>query len=285
MKKIEIDQLTKNLIEEKYKPLVDFTKNAVFLYQEKILAMEKELAEVKLLKDKEPIDYKFPPKSHIAIKYHYAHAMDIYEKVMEVSVFMRENGLIEIGDILVEGEMRTTGISIFKFCKNIIRKLFNIDGDKIENFELEIDTYSEISSLNYGDKISGYDEKIGYFNIKNEILELKSTNDFGYEETGKMPKIAILLLDKLAFVENLQKGIIKIHTSSHDKNGYIMMLSPEFIIEITQKLDTIFLYPIKTSEQETQTEFNLLELKPSNLNNFEPIESMGNLEITENVNN
>ena len=228
-------------------------------------------------------DYKFPPKSHIIVKYHYAHAMDIYEKNMEMSIFMRENGLIEIGDILVKGEMRTTGIPIFKFCKNIIRKLFNIDGYKIEDFELEIDTYSEISSLNYGDRIYDYTGKRGYFNIKN--LELKSANDFGYEETCKMPKIAILLLDKLAFVEDLQKGIIKIHTSSHDKNGYIMFLAPEFIIEITQKLDKIFLHPIKTCEQETQTEFDMLDLKPSNLNNFEQIESMGNLEITENDNN
>ena len=137
---------------------------------------------------------------------------------------------------------------------------------------------SEISSLNYGDRIYDYDGKRGYFNIKN--LELKSANDFGYEETCKMPKIAILLLDKLAFVEDLQKGIIKIHTSSHDKNGYIMFLAPEFIIEITQKLDSKFLYPIKTSEQETQTEFNLLEL-----NNFEPIEVIGNLDLIEDINN
>ena len=224
-------------------------------------------------------DYKFPPKSHIIVKYHYAHAMDIYEKNMEMSIFMRENGLIEIGDILVKGEMRTTGIPIFKFCKDIIRKLFNIDGDKIEDFELEIDTYSEISSLNYGDRIYDYTGKRGYFNIKN--LELKSANDFGYEETCKMPKIAILLLDKLAFVEDLQKGIIKIHTSSHDKNGYIMFLAPEFIVEITQRLDGLFLHPItiKTYDQETQTEFNLLELKV--LDNFEPIEAMGNLEITD----
>jgi hypothetical protein len=229
--------------------------------------------------------YKYPPRTHITIKYHYAHAKDIYDKNMEVGIFMREHGLIEIGDILIEGEMRTTDIPIFRFCKNIIRKLFNIDGDKIEDFELEIDTYSRIASINHNSEKYNYDEKIGYFNIKNEILELKSTNDFGYEETGKMPKIAILLLDKLAFVENLQKGIIKVHTSSYDKNGYIMFLAPEFIVEITQRLDGLFLHPItiKTYDQETQTEFNLLELKV--LNNFEPIESMGNLEITEDVNN
>ena len=281
MKKIEIDQRAKDLIEKKYKPLVDFTKGAVSLYKEKISAMEKELAEVKLLKDKEPIEYKFPPKSHIAIKYHYAHAMCIYEKIMEVSVFMRENGLIEIGDILIEGEMRTTGISIFKFCKNIIGKLFNIDGDRIEDFELEIDGYSRIASINHNSEKYNYDEKIGYFNIKNENLQLKSADDFGYEETGKMPKVATLLLDKLAFVENLQKGIIKVHTSSYDKNGYIMFLAPEFIVEITQRLDGLFLHPItiKTYDQETQTEFNLLELKV--LDNFEPIEAMGNLEITD----
>lgn len=225
-------------------------------------------------------DYKYPPRSHIAIKYHYAQAKDIYEKNMEVGVFMREHGFIEIGDILIEGEMRTTDIPIFRFCKNIIRKLFNIDGDKIEDFELEIDGYSRIASINHNSEKYNYDEKIGYFNIKNENLQLKLADDFGYEETGETPKIAIMLLEKLASVENLQKGIIKIYTSSYDKNGYIMFLAPEFIIEITQKLDSNFLYPIKTSEQETQTEFNLLEL-----NNFEPIEAIGNLDLIEDINN
>lgn len=267
-----------NKIIEKFSPVIEILKGTKQLYEELIPIKEKELNEIKreINSKKEIFDYKFPPHTSITVKYHYAHSIDIFEKLMEVSCFMREKGLIEIMDIIPKDTIRTTDIPIFRFCKDIVRKLFDIDGNKNEPFELQIDTYSEISSLIYGDKEYNYDEKIGYFHIKNENLEPKSFNDFGYIENGKIPKIATLLLNKLAFVENLQKGIMKIHTSSYDKNGYIMFLTPEFIIDITQRLDRLFLNPIaiKTYDQETQTEFN-----------FEMIETIGNNSLMEDINN
>jgi hypothetical protein len=48
-----------------------------------------------------------------------------------------------------------------------------------------------------------------------------------------------LFLQGLARIKDMQRGILHIHTSSYDVQGYSAELPPEFILQIAQKADAI----------------------------------------------
>jgi hypothetical protein len=80
------------------------------------------------------------------------------------------------------------------------------------------------------------------------LVAIRSTDPHcrrGEEELGSgyifesPPRIINLFLKKLAIVENIQEGKVKIFTSSFDAKGYEGRLFPPFILEMTQTLDRV----------------------------------------------
>jgi hypothetical protein len=89
----------------------------------------------------------------------------------------------------------------------------------------------------------------------------KPADDFGYIMESP-PRMMTMLFKGLAFVENLQRGIMKFRTSSFDPNGYVVQLFPLAILEITQTADRIKALPL-------EGEIPIKEVREEKDDNFE----------------
>lgn len=199
----------------------------------------------------------------INVDYHYGHSMDFIKKSAKIEIVDKVQGIINL--ININQDIRTED-TLIKFSQNGIKTLFdnevqeNQEIIKITDTSLEIDSYCHIAAIHYKvtwysgtHRISNpyiYNEKIGYFkNIKeSKSMHLqdpigyiyKPADDFGYVIfKDNIPKIIKLLIEGLISIENIQKGIIKVHISSYDKYGYLTHLFPKAMIHITQNLDKL----------------------------------------------
>jgi hypothetical protein len=163
-----------------------------------------------------------------------------------------------------------------------------------DNLSLEIDTYSGTVTIRYtvpryvslsihqghhcNDDPYIYNEKIGYSERVKDYLDggrtdlgigpqlqwmnnYKPADDFGYIMESP-PRMMTMLFKGLAFVENLQRGIMKFRTSSFDPNGYVVQLFPLAILEITQTADRIKALPL-------EGEIPIKEVREEKDDNFE----------------
>lgn len=195
------------------------------------------------------------------VRYHQAHT-GYYEQPSVIDINQEES------TIKVNETPFFLGNSILvKFSEQGIKTILNkekfnyMDSREAlarKNMTLEVDTYSGTVAIKYivpriiflsmnshnkrDDDPYIYNEKVGYIpSIKEwggKEYEPKPTGDFGYILESP-PRMMMILLKGLAFVENLQRGIMKFHTTSFDVNGYVVQLFPVAILEITQIADRI----------------------------------------------
>jgi hypothetical protein len=244
-----------------------------------------------------------------SVNYHYAHAIQYGQKISGIQIINFKEGTIEIQETLIE----TTPNILVKFSFNGIETLFN-DKTK-DNVSLEIDIYSGTVAIKYTIPRSvpkpnvslqwikvnndpyiyqaniGYSEEIkdiiyggntqaGFSPQYRMINNYKPADDFGYILESP-PRIAVLFMKGFGCVENLQKGIVKLKTSSFDVNGYIVQLFSEAILKITKLLDDInsplLEKNVQLKEVKEESEETRLELSNFNLNELtdEPINLLG----------
>jgi hypothetical protein len=220
------------------------------------------------------------------VRYHHAHT-GYYQQPSVIEINQEER------TIKVNETPFFLGDNILvKFSEQGIKTLLNeekfnyMDSRKAaarENITLEVDTYSGMVAINYivpriiflsmnshntrNDDPYVYNEKVGYIPSVKEWggkeYEPKPTDDFGYILESP-PRMMMILLKGLAFVENLQRGIMKFRTTSFDVNGYVVQLLPEVILELTQIADRIKNNilesdpPIKEVSEEKDENFELV---------------------------
>jgi hypothetical protein len=113
-----------------------------------------------------------------------------------------------------------------------------------------------------------YNEHLGYMErVKNFIyneweIKYKPAEDFGCISESPSRLIAHFV-NGTAKIENLQKGILRFHTTSFDTKGYISQLFPEEILATTQFLDKI---KFSSSSLKDVTEQKSQEHEPNILN-------------------
>lgn len=192
------------------------------------------------------------------VRYHRAHTG--YYQQPSVIEINQEERVVKINESPSGKDISVSFSS--QGIKTILNKeKFNYMGSQVaarENITLEVDTYSGMVAINYivpriislsmhshskrNDDPYVYNEKVGYIpSIKEwggKEYEPKPTDDFGYILESP-PRMMMILLKGLAFVENLQRGIMKFRTTSFDVNGYAVQLFPVAILEITQLADRI----------------------------------------------
>jgi hypothetical protein len=129
-------------------------------------------------------------------------------------------------------------VEVTDFTKGIIR-IHDLTHDFLVRFSPSLIT-KMMPKIWYGPQIT-IDEYTG-------LVAIRSTDPHcrrGEEELGSgyifesPPRIINLFLKKLAIVENIQEGKVKIFTSSFDAKGYEGRLFPPFILEMTQTLDRV----------------------------------------------
>jgi hypothetical protein len=169
------------------------------------------------------------------IKYHYAHIATQGKKVSLVDLIDLIKGTIRINDSMVEG-----GAIFVRFSSEAIKLIF----DKGNN-QLDLDLYSGIVRVNTPHGYH-YNGKTGYYANFSGIIGCQDTEDFGYVVESP-PRLAILFIKKLAFVESFQMGKVKIHVSSLDLdlNGYIDFLFGEGILTLARIAEPSPLPPFK----------------------------------------
>lgn len=212
---------------------------------------------------------------NLNVHYHYAHAIGYGQKVSVVDLVNAEEGVVKINETLINsGNDILVKFSCHGIKTILNKETTNYKGEEIaakDNLTLEVDTYSGTVVIKYtiprfvprnyniqnyqhiNDDPYVYDERIGYREQIRETLysgdsrsgtspqfqwinKYKPADDFGYiMETP--PRMVLILFKELAYVDNLQKGILKFRTSSFDLNGYVVQLFPEAILEITQLAD------------------------------------------------
>jgi len=216
------------------------------------------------------------------VNYHHAHVINFGQKLSTIKITNQEQGIVEI-----EEDLMTKAPILVKFALGGIKFLLNPDITKhpqcdqrieaIDNFTFEVDTYSGAVAIKYTvsrlipslsarhafnrvhDDPYIYKEKIGYSQYEKAyphdsrdfdhgIIAYKPVHEFGYIMESP-PRLELLLFKGLAFVENLQKGILKLRTSSFDLNGYVVQLFPKAILDITRSVDEV-----KTSLLESKEE-------------------------------
>ena len=212
---------------------------------------------------------------NLNVWYHYAHAIGYGQKVSVVDLVNAEEGVVKINETLINsGNDILVKFSCHGIKTILNEEIINARREKVkpnDNLTLEVDTYSGTVAIKYttprsvpnpsahqqymevnNDRYT-YNEKIGYSEQGKNTLyggrtdvgiapqfewinKYKPADDFGYiMETP--PRMVLILFKELAYVENLQKGILKFRTSSFDLNGYVVQLFPEAILEITQLAD------------------------------------------------
>lgn len=167
------------------------------------------------------------------ITYHYAHIATQGKKVSMVDLIDPIKGTIRINDSMLEG-----GAIFVRFSSEAIKLIFDKGNNK-----LDLDLYSGIVRVNTPHGYH-YDGKTGYYANFSGIMGCQDTEDFGYVVESP-PRLAILFIKKLAFVESFQMGKVKIHVASFDLNGYIDCLFGEGILTLARIAEPTPLPPFK----------------------------------------
>lgn len=168
------------------------------------------------------------------VRYHYAHIATQGSKVSTVDLIDPIKGTIRINDSILEG-----GAIFVRFSSKAIKSIFD---EKSGIEKLDVDLYSGIIGLN--NQAYQYVCKAGYYANFSGRISYQSTEDFGYVIESP-PRLAVLFIKKLAFVESFQEGKVKIHVSSFDLNGYVDFLFAEGILTLARIAEPTPLPPFK----------------------------------------